>query len=146
MVPPIFSGKQNTAISQNFKQVLYLCKGANNLRSFAYIMVLLALLAFLVNLKLPFSMGSWNLSSCSQTFQKMQRATNFSEGTNSKFPWIYIGSVQAFWKTGGCHRMINVKTTFMHVTLKINQFNISSDSQILQKLLGELMSEGELII
>ena len=28
----------------------------------------------------------------------MQRATNFSEGTNSKFPWIYIGSVQAFLK------------------------------------------------
>ena len=41
--------------------------------------------------------------------------------------------------------MTYVKTTFMHVTLKINQLNISGDSQIFQKLLGELMSEGQLI-
>ena len=41
--------------------------------------------------------------------------------------------------------MINVKTTFMSVTLKINQLNISGDSQIFQKLPGELISEEELI-
>ena len=37
--------------------------------------------------------------------------------------------------------MINVKITFMHVVLRINWLKISSVSQILQKLLGELIFE-----
>ena len=40
--------------------------------------------------------------------------------------------------------MINVKFTFIYVMLKINQLNISNGSQILHKLVAELISKGEL--
>ena len=38
--------------------------------------------------------------------------------------------------------MENIKITFIYVILKINQLNISSAAQVLQKLLEELISEG----
>ena len=43
--------------------------------------------------------------------------------------------------------MVIIKITFMYMILKINLLNISNTSppQVLQKLLEELMSEGELI-
>ena len=41
--------------------------------------------------------------------------------------------------------MINVKITFPNAMLRINQLSLSSASQVLEKRIGELLSEGELI-
>ena len=81
------------------------------------------------------------LSSCSQTFQKMKGGTNISYGTNI-LSFYTLVLCDLLRKIKHCDCMINVKITFMYVILKINQVNISSASQILQKLLEELISEG----
>ena len=41
--------------------------------------------------------------------------------------------------------MISVKITFVNVVLKFNELNINSASQILEKKVGELLSEREII-
>ena len=52
---------------------------------------------------------------------------------------MYIGSLLPFVKIEHCHSMINVRVTLMYVILKMNQLNISSVSQILQRYEGELV-------
>ena len=42
--------------------------------------------------------------------------------------------------------MINVKISLVYVILNMNKVKILSPSQIFEKLLGQLLSEGELIL
>ena len=70
----------------------------------------------------------WNSSS--QTFQKKQRGTNIWEGRNILRSSTYIQVLQNTLKCG---------------ILEINPFYLSSTSEILEKEVGELLSEGELI-
>ena len=86
------------------------------------------------------------LSSSSKTFWKMHGKNNILEGTNILRSYTYIFVLCNFFsKITDCHWLINVRILFMYGIWKIIQLNISRASQIVQKLLGELKSQGELI-
>ena len=43
---------------------------------------------------------------------------------------MYTGSVLDFWKIGACHMIMNDEIIFMYETLKTDQLNTTSASQI----------------
>ena len=50
------------------------------------------------------------------------------------------------WKIRDGHSIMNLEIVFKYETLKINQLNTSNTSEILQKLLRAIKSQGELIL
>ena len=93
-----------------------------------------------------FKMKQLCLSSVSKSFQKMQETTDISDETNIlRSPTYIFVLCKIFYKIREYHWIINVKILFICGIWKTIQFNIDGTSQIVEKLLGELKSQKELI-